>query len=58
MSYRRILYLENRVHLGDLLFIFQDGGTVWYVKYSAEIADFYELLATFEQSVKTFRIVR
>jgi hypothetical protein len=57
----RILFeghTNNTVDTNDLLFIFQDGGTVWYVKYSAEIADFYELLATFEQSVKTFRIVR
>ena len=49
---------STNVNTNDLLFIFQDGGTVWYVKYSAEIADFYELLSVFEQSVKTFRIVR
>jgi len=48
----------TNVNTNDLLFIFQDGGTVWYVKYSAEIVDFYELLSVFEQSVKTFRIVR
>ena len=57
----RILFeghTNNVVDTNDLLFIFQDGGTVWYVKYSAEIADFYELLPVFEQSVKTFRIVR
>ena len=57
----RILFegrTNNNVDTNDLLFIFQDGGTVWYVKYSAEIADFYELLPIFEQSVKTFRIVR
>jgi len=28
------------------------------VRYSAEIKEFYEMLPTFEQSVKTFRIVR
>lgn len=57
----RILFeghTNNTVDTNDLLFVFQDGGTVWYVKYSAEIADFYELLSVFEQSVKTFRIVR
>lgn len=49
---------NNNVATNDLLFIFQDGGTIWYVKYSAEITDFYEMLASFEQSVETFRIVR
>lgn len=49
-------HAENNVSMNDLLFIFQDGGTLWYVKYSAEITDFYELLPVFEQSVKTFRI--
>ena len=48
----------NNVDTNDLLFIFQDGGTVWYVKYSAEITDYYELLPVFEQSINTFRTVR
>lgn len=48
----------NNLDVNDLLFIFQDGGTVWYVKYSAEITEFYETLPVFEESVKTFRIVR
>jgi hypothetical protein len=51
-------HTSNNVDTNDLLFIFQDGGTVWYVKYTAEITDYYELLSVFEQSVKTFRIVR
>jgi len=46
------------VYTNDLWFIVLDGGTIWYVKYSAEIKDFYEMLPAFEQSVKTFRIVR
>lgn len=49
---------SSSLNINDLLFVFQDGGTVWYVKYSAEIAEFYELLPVFEASVKTFRIVR
>src|SRR5262245_15540481 len=49
---------ETSLNVNDLLFIFQDGGTVWYVKYSAEISDFYERLPEFEESIKTFRIVR
>jgi hypothetical protein len=47
---------NNNVETNDLLFVFQDGSVVWYVKYSAEITDFYEMLPVFEQSIKTFRI--
>lgn len=47
----------SNLNVNDLLFVFQDGGTVWYVKYSAEITDFYELLPYFEEGVKTFRPV-
>ena len=49
---------SNNVSTNDLLFVLQDGSVIWYVRYSAEIKDFYEMLSTFEQSVKTFRIVR
>jgi hypothetical protein len=49
---------NNNVSTNDLLFVFQDGSVIWYVRYSAEIKEFYEMLSTFEQSVKTFRIVR
>jgi hypothetical protein len=49
---------SQNVSTNDLLFIFQDGSVIWYVRYSAEIKEFYEMLSTFEQSVKTFRIVR
>jgi len=49
---------SNNVSTNDLLFVFQDGSVIWYVRYSAEIKEFYEMLPTFEQSVKTFRIVR
>ncbi len=49
---------NNNVDTNDLLFVFQDGSVVWYVKYSAEITDFYEMLLVFEQSIKTFRVVR
>jgi hypothetical protein len=51
-------HTSNNLDVNDLLFVFQDGGTVWYVKYSAEITEFYETLPVFEESVKTFRIVR
>jgi len=46
------------LYINDLLFVFQDGGTVWYVKYSAEISEFYEMLPVIEDSIRTFRIVR
>lgn len=49
---------NNNVITDDLLFVLLDGTTVWYVKYSAEIKDFYEMLPTFEKSIRTFRIVR
>ena len=48
----------NNVDTNGLMFVFQDGSVVWYVEYSAEITDFYEMLPIFEQSIKTFRIVR
>ena len=58
-SYRLMFeWQDSNVYTNDLLFIFLDGGTIWYVKYSAEIKDFYEMLPIFEQSIKTFRIVR
>jgi hypothetical protein len=47
---------RDNLDVNDLLFVFQDGGTVWYVKYSAEIKEFYEQLPNFEESVKTFRV--
>jgi len=49
---------SSNVYTNDLLFIFLDGSTVWYVKYSAEIKDFFEMLPAFDDSVETFRIVR
>ena len=49
---------NNNVLTNDLLFVILDGTTIWYVRYSAQINDFYEMLPAFEQSIKTFRIVR
>lgn len=51
-------HTDNNLDINDLLFVFQDGSTVWYVKYSAEIAEFYEMLPFFEESIKTFRVVK
>jgi hypothetical protein len=47
---------RDNLDVNDLLFVCQDGGTVWYIKYSAEIKEFYEQLPNFEKSVKTFRV--
>jgi hypothetical protein len=49
---------KNQIDVNDMAYIFLDGSTVWYVEYVAQINEFYEMLSTFEQSVKTFRIVR
>ena len=48
----------NNVEVNNLTYVFQDGGTVWYVEYIAQINKFYEMLSTFEKSALTFRIVR
>ena len=46
------------VDVNELVYMFQDGGTVWAVTYVAQINEFYDMLPSFEQSAKTFRIVR
>jgi hypothetical protein len=48
----------NNVDFNELVYVFLDGSTVWYIGYVAQINEFYEMLPTFEQSIKTFRIVR
>ena len=49
---------NNNVLTNDLVFVTLDGTTIWYVRFSAQINEFYEMLPAFEQSIKTFRIVR
>lgn len=51
-------FRSNNTYVDDLTYVFQDGGTVWYVEYIAQINEFYDNLPIFEQSAKTFRIVR
>jgi len=48
----------NNIDSVTLYYVFLDGGTVWYVQYGAQINDYYQMLPLFEQSAKTFRIVR
>lgn len=57
---RRIV-IEMRVNdldYDDLVYVFRDGSTVWYVEYVAEITRFFDNLPVFEQSIQTFRIAR
>lgn len=48
----------NTIDINELTYVVQDGSTVWYVQYTAEITEFYNLLSTFEASAETFRMVR
>ena len=48
----------NNIDLNQLTYVFLDGSTIWYVMYAAEITEYFEYLPVFEQSIKTFRIVR
>jgi hypothetical protein len=45
----------NNIDVNDLVYVFQDGNTVWYVQYMAQISEFYDNLPIFKQSIKTFR---
>jgi len=57
----RRLVIEIRAGLitvNDLVYVFLDGNTVWYVEYAGEISEFFQNLPVFEQSVNTFRVVR
>jgi hypothetical protein len=56
-----LVLLETRIEgdeVNDQVYAFLDGSTVWFIHYMAQINEFYEMLPTFEQSIKTFRIVR
>jgi len=57
----RRLVIEIRVgaiDVNDLVYVFLDGSTVWYVEYAAEISEFFQNIDIFEKSKDTFRIVR
>lgn len=49
---------NNGEEVNDQVYVFLDGSTVWFVQYITQINQFYEMTPTFEQSVKTFRMVR
>ena len=52
-----IEYRADNVDYNDLVYVIQDGDTVWYVQYAAEISEFFTNLPMFEQSILTFRMV-
>jgi hypothetical protein len=49
---------SNGIDANELVYLVQDGGTVWIITYLAQINEFYDALPTFEKSAKTFRIIR
>ena len=48
----------NGIDVNELVYVFLDGSTIWYIEYVAQINEYYNLLPIYEQSAKTFRIVR
>lgn len=48
----------NNIDINDMVYVFLDGNTVWYVEYVAQITEFFDYLPAFEQSIKTFRPVK
>jgi hypothetical protein len=48
----------NNIDINDMVYVFLDGDTVWYVEYVAQIGEFFDNLPVFEQSIKTFRPVK
>jgi len=48
----------DNIDINNMVYVFLDGSTIWYVEYVGEIAEFFTNLAVFEQSVNTFRMVR
>lgn len=54
----RMVVIEFKVEnidYNNVVYVIQDGSTIWYVEYVAQIAEFFDNLPVFEQSIKTFR---
>jgi hypothetical protein len=49
---------SNNTDINELTYVVQDGTTVWYLQYTAELTEFYNLLTTFEASAETFRMTQ
>lgn len=53
--------IETRVDtldVNELIYIIQDGSTIWYVSFIAQINDYYAELEMFETGKETFRLVK
>ncbi len=49
---------SDTTEINELTYVVLDGTTVWYVQYTAEITEYFDLLDTFEHSAQTFRMVK
>lgn len=50
-----IEFKVNNIDFNNMVYVIQDGSTIWYVEYVAQIAEFFDNLGVFEQSINTFR---
>ena len=68
ISDRRTVYVNNNearrlviefkvdnIDYNNMVYVIQDGNTVWYVEYVAQITEFFDNIGVFEQSISTFR---
>jgi len=49
---------KGNTDINELTYVILDGTTIWYVQYTAELTEFYQLLPVFEASAQTFRVVK
>lgn len=47
----------DNVDVNQMVYVIQDGSTVWYVLYITQINEFYENIEIFNDSIRTFRLV-
>ena len=54
---RRLIieFRVNNIDYNNMVYVIQDGSTIWYVEYVAQIAEFFDNIGVFEQSILTFR---
>ena len=50
-----IEFKVDNIDYNNLVYVIQDGNTVWYVEYVAQIAEYFDNLETFQTSIQTFR---
>jgi hypothetical protein len=49
---------KGNTDINELTYVILDGTTIWYIQYTAEINDYYNMVGNFESSAKTFRLVK